>query len=176
VGAIYRARGEGAEVVSAGARPTAINGAVSSRERNGEGKRGVEEMKGVDFQGSVGGEPMEEQRDGRAGDARRQRDLWLVAAIWQRRETEPVCAGAGPSGLRRPIGQLDWFGWVGRREEVGRLQGLKKGKRDGLPGKVGSKRKLGCRNRIQIWIQGFRFKSNSFKHFQTNFELDFKIG
>jgi hypothetical protein len=35
---------------------------------------------------------------------------------------------------------------------------------------------LGCRKRIQILIQGFWFKSNGFKHFQTNFGLDFKTG
>jgi hypothetical protein len=52
---------------------------------------------------------------------------------------------------------------LGRKEEVGQL-----------PGKFGPKRKLGCKNRIQIFIQGFWFKSNSFKHFQTNFELDSK--
>jgi hypothetical protein len=71
----------------------------------------------VAFQWSVGGEPAEEQRGDAAGDARRWRDLWPVAAIWRRRETKPVWAGAGPSGLRRPIGQLGRFSRVGRREE-----------------------------------------------------------
>jgi hypothetical protein len=49
VGAFYRAGGEGTEAVGAGGRPTAINGTVSCGGGNGEGKRGVSEMKGVAF-------------------------------------------------------------------------------------------------------------------------------
>jgi hypothetical protein len=49
-------------------------------------------MKGAAFRGSAGGEPAEEESGGTAGDARRQRDLWPAAAIWQRRETKPVWA------------------------------------------------------------------------------------
>jgi hypothetical protein len=47
VGAFYRAIGEGVEAVGAGARSMTISGAISSRGGNGEGKRGVGEMKGA---------------------------------------------------------------------------------------------------------------------------------
>jgi hypothetical protein len=59
---------------------------------------------------------------------------------------------------------------------AGRKNEKKSGIADGLQENMGQNRKLGSRNRIQILIHGFWFKSNSFKHFQTNFELDFKIG
>jgi hypothetical protein len=96
------------------------------RFKEGKGVGWVWEWKG----GNAGG-------DLAAGGARRRRDLWLATMIWQRREMKPVWARAGPSGLHRPIGQLGRFSRVGRREEMGWLQGLKKGKRDGLPRKVG---------------------------------------
>jgi hypothetical protein len=95
----------------------------------------------------VGGEPAEKQCGGAARDARWRRDLWLAAPIWQRRETKPVWAGAGPSGLHRPIGQLGQFGRVDRRKEVGRLQGLKK--------------EMGCQGRLGgkgNWAAGIEFK------------------
>jgi hypothetical protein len=60
---------------------------------------------GGGFLRSVGGEPAEEQRGGVTGDARRRRDLRPAAAIWQRRETKPVWAGAGPSGLQGVVGR-----------------------------------------------------------------------
>jgi hypothetical protein len=50
---------------------------------------------------------VEEQSSGVAGDARLPHDLWPAAAIWQRRETKPVWAGAGTNGLAT---------WAGSRE------------------------------------------------------------
>jgi hypothetical protein len=72
----------GSEAVGAGARPAAVNGAVSSGGGNGEGKRGVEEMKGavVPIHFATGGEGCyvgKVSRRQRHSARRRWLGLWL---------------------------------------------------------------------------------------------------
>jgi hypothetical protein len=78
----------GGRAVGAGARPAAISGAVSSGGGNGEGKRGVREMKGAatPFHFSTG-----ERRGCCIGKASRQR----------RRQTKKAAAACPSAGGRR---------------------------------------------------------------------------
>jgi hypothetical protein len=57
---------------------------------------------------------------------------------------------------------------------VGQLPGLKKEKEMGYQGSLGRKGNWVAGIEFKFPFQFFWFKSNSFKHFQTNFELDSK--
>jgi hypothetical protein len=57
---------------------------------------------------------------------------------------------------------------------VGQLPGLKKEKEMGYQGSLGRKGNWVAGIEFKFPFKFFWFKSNSFKHFQTNFELDSK--
>jgi hypothetical protein len=71
---------------------------------------------------------------------------------------------------------VGWQGRLGRMEtELGREKRKEKGACDGLVQiDFWARRVLGFRIIFQISNQGFEFKINSFKYFQTEFELPSK--